>query len=160
MILSVDNMKTSAITLWYDASYFGSTQALSIARTLENILNFLLSDDNSREIGNMEILSNLDRDRIREWNRKITLPMGLCVHQLVERQAILTPNATAVCSWDGNLSYCDLDRMSTRLGHHLVHQLDVKIESLVGFVFEKSLLAVVTAIGRLLYMSKLPPTLI
>lgn len=99
-------------------------------------------------MGDLDFLSAHDNDQIRKWNQTPTLPMDLCLHELITRQAALTPDDIALCSWDGNMTYLDLDRISTRLGHHLVQEYGVEIESIVGFVFEKSLFAVIASTGK------------
>ena len=61
----------------------------------------------------------------------------MCVHTLIEKNARRHPDAPAVCTWDGELSYSDLDGFSTLLTHHLVG-LRVQVEMFVLLCFEKS----------------------
>jgi len=82
--------------------------------------------------------------QIQEWNKNETEPLDLCIHDILHQQALRTPDRPAICSWDGDLTYSELDRLSTRLGHYLVSKYDLKIEDVVAFTFEKSISAVIT----------------
>lgn len=62
---------------------------------------------------------------------------GLCVHQLIEEQASLTPNAAAVVSAAGVLTYRELDERAGRLAAELAAR-GVGPEKLVGVVLERS----------------------
>ncbi|CAG8962444.1 hypothetical protein HYFRA_00014075 [Hymenoscyphus fraxineus] len=50
----------------------------------------------------------------------------------------LQPESSAICSWDGELSYKELNELSSTLAHHLVDH-GAGPESLVGICFNKSL---------------------
>ncbi|THC87382.1 hypothetical protein EYZ11_013173 [Aspergillus tanneri] len=56
------------------------------------------------------------------------------------------PDAPAVCAWDGELTYKELDELSTRLAHHLVG-LGVGPETIVPLCFEKSMWMPVAMLG-------------
>ena len=121
-------------------------QGHGIACTFETIIRVLMSNCDTA-IGTVDAVSDRDKGLLRDWSQSKTLPIGLCLHEILERQALLTPKAEAVCSWDGALSYGDLDDASSRLGHYLVQEGRIEVEALVGFAFEKSLRAIITMIG-------------
>ena len=50
----------------------------------------------------------------------------------------MRPVAQAIFAWDGDLIYGQLDNLSTRLAHHLLH-LGVGPGTLVPLCFEKSM---------------------
>ena len=81
---------------------------------------------------------------------RTTPPVGVdrCVHDLIEEQAYQRPEAPAVCSWDGNLTYRSLHHLSSKLAHHL-RALGAGPERIIPFCFEKSLWAVVAAVAIL-----------
>jgi non-ribosomal peptide synthetase component F len=147
MILEIDNPTSPIITLCYKTSRFSAGHAVNIAHAFEKILMILLADP-EQKIGGIDVLSESDWDQIQKWNGPLAPPLNLCVHQLLEQQAKLTPDATALCSWDGELSYQELDQMATRLAHHLVKEKGVRVESFVAFAFEKSLWAVIAMTGQ------------
>jgi amino acid adenylation domain-containing protein len=60
------------------------------------------------------------------------------LHDLIAERARERPNAPAVCAWDGELTYAELDGLSTRLAHHVVG-LGVGVDVIVPLCFEKSM---------------------
>jgi non-ribosomal peptide synthetase component F len=59
------------------------------------------------------------------------------MHQLTEELASTQPDALAVCAWDEELAYGELDQLATRLMHRLMAE-GVGPELLVPLCFEKS----------------------
>lgn len=57
---------------------------------------------------------------LRDWNdTKVEFPQGLCLHHPFERQAARTPDAIAISSDAGRLTYAELESWSNRLAHRL-----------------------------------------
>ncbi len=71
-----------------------------------------------------------------------------CVHELVEQQALRTPQATAVVFGDQRLSYAGLDRRAARLAGLLVER-GVRPGDLVGVCLERSAETAVAVLGIL-----------
>lgn len=94
------------------------------------------------------MFSSQDNARVQEWNASPPGKMESCVHELVEAQAIARPEAMAVSSWDGELTYQELDTLSTRLAAHLF-SLGVGPGSLVPICLDKSLWVIVAMLGVL-----------
>ena len=66
------------------------------------------------------------------------VPMSLCLHQLIERQARRTPERVALVFEELRLTYGELDRRAERLAQHL-RQLGVGPDVPVGLFVERSL---------------------
>ncbi|WP_193085166.1 non-ribosomal peptide synthetase, partial [Halomonas sp. 3F2F] len=64
------------------------------------------------------------------------------IHQLVERQAAVMPEATALVFEDQSLSYAELNTRANRLSHYLIG-LGVEPEARVGIAMERSIEMVV-----------------
>ncbi|KAI1818319.1 hypothetical protein GGS20DRAFT_284545 [Poronia punctata] len=92
-------------------------------------------------------ISSVDRELISQWNNSQDDLEDCCLHEVVERQAQLTPDNLAISAWDGCLTYGELDRISSQLAAHLV-EAGIQHQDFVLFLHEKSRLApaVVTAI--------------
>ncbi|MBS0261669.1 MAG: amino acid adenylation domain-containing protein, partial [Planctomycetes bacterium] len=71
-----------------------------------------------------------------------------CVHELFEAHVSATPDALAVVSHDGQLTYAELDRRANQLAH-VLQQRGVGPESLVGVCQERSLDLVISVLGIL-----------
>ena len=67
-------------------------------------------------------------------------PVGVdrCVHNLIEDQVLQQPEAPAVSSWDGNLTYSLLHSLSSKLAQYL-RTLGAGPEQVIPFCFERSL---------------------
>lgn len=70
-----------------------------------------------------------------------------CVHTLIIKRSQQQPNAPAICAWDGDLTYNELDQLSTTLAHQLVHAYGVRRGSGVLLFFEKSMWMPVAMLG-------------
>jgi amino acid adenylation domain-containing protein len=73
-----------------------------------------------------------------QWNdTRIDFPQDRCIHQLFEAQAEKTPDATAIVSADGHLTYRQLNQAANRLARHL-RKLGAGPETRVGICVERS----------------------
>nr|ARJ54907.1 nonribosomal peptide synthetase 1 [Curvularia lunata] len=90
-----------------------------------------------------------DLEKIWAANKKIfPAAVNRCVHQLFVEQAKARPSAPALCAWDGDMTYGELDKQSTRLASYLV-SLGVRAEVMVPLCFEKSMWTVVAMLAVL-----------
>ncbi|KAH1908176.1 hypothetical protein KXV58_006201, partial [Aspergillus fumigatus] len=71
-----------------------------------------------------------------------------CMHEIVQEQVALHPDAPAICSWDGDLTYGELDALAHRLAHHLA-TLGIGPEVMVPLCFDKSTWAIVAMLAVL-----------
>ena len=87
-------------------------------------------------------ITDEDLIQVKQWNQGFPEAYHVCIHHIFEHQVDLQPDARAVCAWDGDLTYDELDSLSTRLGYHLM-SIGIKRGDYVPFCFEKSLWTVV-----------------
>lgn len=99
---------------------------------------------------------------VQSWNRYVPPVVEATVHGLMESHFRNQPEAPAVHSWDGDLSYGDLDRLSAQLARDLV-QKGVGPEVLVPVYLEKckwapvAILAVLRAGGAFVLLDPAHP---
>ena len=97
-----------------------------------------------------------------EWNRCIPESVETTVQESIHHQAVQHPDSEAVCSWDGTLTYVQIDTLSSRLASYLIAE-GVGPEVIVPLFFEKSkwvivsLLAVLKAGGAFLLLDPSQP---
>jgi amino acid adenylation domain-containing protein/thioester reductase-like protein len=127
---------------------FFSASAESIVSTYEATILEVVKAELHTRIEDLNHLSERDREQIMKWNKAEPQRLNACVHEVICQQARATPNAPAVCSWDGELSYNELERLSLRLATHLT-SLGANPEVIVPYCFEKSLWAVVAMLATL-----------
>ncbi|KAF2126672.1 acetyl-CoA synthetase-like protein [Dothidotthia symphoricarpi CBS 119687] len=87
-----------------------------------------------------------DLDTIWQRNQHLPALVNERVHDIISSVASQRPEALAIHSWDGQLTYGELDRLSTLLAHELMSS-SVRPGSFVPLLFEKSLWASVSMIG-------------
>lgn len=76
-------------------------------------------------------------DQIWNWNAVVSDQIQGTVHDLISEIAQST-NSLAVCAWDGDLTYPQLDSLADQVAHHLISQMNVAPKSCVPILFHKS----------------------
>ena len=92
------------------------------------------------------LLSDEDKRQIYSWNKLTPQQTSGCVHELIRERCLAQPDAPAVCAWDGELSYRELNNLSSGLAAHL-EELSVGPEVFVPLCFEKSRWTAVAMVG-------------
>lgn len=92
------------------------------------------------------LLSDMDRRQLEQWNRVVPAQVEQCVHELIAERCRARPHAPAVCAWDGEFTYGELERLSSALAAHLA-RLGVGPEVFVPLMFEKSRWTTVAMLG-------------
>ena len=108
-----------------------------------------VSRDDKTLLHEVRVMSEQDVESIKEWNNYQPKPVADCIHDLFLRQAELTPQAQAVCAWDGTFTYAELKRHAGTLAMYL-KDLGVGPEVFVPFCMDKSRWALVAEMGVLI----------
>ena len=98
-----------------------------------------MASASSQPVTQISLLSEAERQQVlREWNdTRQDYDERHCLHELIEQQSHITPDAVAVLS-EQHLSYRELDHMANRLAHHL-QELGVTADTPVAVCVERSL---------------------
>ncbi|MCJ1410507.1 hypothetical protein MMC19_004592 [Ptychographa xylographoides] len=102
----------------------------------------------SRSPENTEIPNHEDLQQIFEWNKTVPEVISACAHHLIEKITLRCPKAPAVHSWNGNLTYDELNEMASCLAGHLA-DTGVGPEVFVPLCFEKSMWTIVAMLAVL-----------
>ncbi|ETS78885.1 hypothetical protein PFICI_08738 [Pestalotiopsis fici W106-1] len=100
-------------------------------------------------IADLDICGSHSRTIISSWNQHTTSAPNKLLHGLVGRGFLHKPDAIAILSWDGQMSYSELDKRSTSLAAYLMDTYDVKPGKKVALCFEKCTWAVVSMLAVL-----------
>lgn len=124
----------------FDMNVMSERQVDQTLKHLEHIIGQIASKIN-------QSLGDLDRFDFPVQPDTLALnpePMMIesCLHEMIEKRSSHFPTAAAVCSWDGDLTYEQLNGLSTNLACHL-RTLAIGPEVRVPLLFEKSLWALV-----------------
>lgn len=85
---------------------------------------------------------------IKSLTNTMSAPSLHCLHELILENCQRHPKRLAVCSFDGNLTYEELNNLSLRLAYHLA-QLGVRPETFILSSFQKSTWAIVARLAIL-----------
>ncbi|RAK95786.1 nonribosomal peptide synthase Pes1 [Aspergillus ibericus CBS 121593] len=140
-----------AVTLHHDELVFDSWQAQMLIEQFIFVLGqlFAIANGETRKVGDLEVSSPRDKEEITSWNQRDLTCIDRCVHHIIEEKASLRPEAPAICSWDGQLSYQELHHLSSSFAAYLKTR-GIGPETLVPICMDKSLWAVVTILGVLI----------
>jgi non-ribosomal peptide synthase protein (TIGR01720 family) len=131
----------------YWSTTLSAAQASNLAQTFEHVVNTIMEQKPESTIGDLDLFSDHSRQQILTWNHTLPQKVDKCIHEIIQQQALTRPRSTqAVCSWDADLSYTELDNLATRLAAQLV-ELGVGPETFVPLCFEKTAWAVVSMIA-------------
>ncbi|KMU92089.1 D-alanine-poly(phosphoribitol) ligase subunit 1 [Coccidioides immitis H538.4] len=109
------------------------------------ILDSILSDTN-QTIAQAIRVTNNELDKIWEWNETVPPTIDTCIHDIFIENASRHPERPAVVSWDGGLSYREVDEFSTQLAMQLIDS-NVKIGEPIMLCFEKCMWTVVAVLA-------------
>lgn len=132
-------------TLNYRSATLSVISAPNVANVYVQIIREILTYPN-RSVKDIDLCSPRDLEQLRLWNQPFPQKINACVHDLVLEHAMISPQAPALCSWDGDLTYQDLDKFSSRLAREFI-QAGVKHEVMVPICLRKSFYAVVAMIA-------------
>ncbi|KAM4055831.1 AMP-binding enzyme [Hirsutella rhossiliensis] len=136
------------VRIGFDSSVVGQQQMGRIARSFERVLRQLADGTRSKEKLAAVIMPSLCHASVEDiwaWNAKVPAQVDDCVHNLVTQRARDHPLAPAVCAWDGELTYAQLDELSTRLAYRLA---DAGVAgTVVPLFFDKSVWMPVAALA-------------
>ncbi|WP_422396342.1 amino acid adenylation domain-containing protein [Pseudomonas tolaasii] len=121
-------------------------EASSIERMAQHWLALLqgIVDAPDRAVGELALLSAAEQQMIlQDWNATAErYPLDASVQQLIEAQALKTPDAQALAFGDVTLSYSELNTRANQLAHQLIAH-GVGPDVLVGIAVERSIEMVV-----------------
>lgn len=142
-----DGGNQMSLHLEYKTSAISDGHAINIARSFSHMLSGVVRDPH-KTLDSLSSLSQADVDQIWSWNRSIIASSDICLHEAFERQVMAHPESEAVYSWDGSLSYRELNELAARLGKHLV-QSGVVPGRMVPICMEKSMWTIVAVLAVL-----------
>ncbi|TID23425.1 nonribosomal siderophore peptide synthase Sid2 [Venturia nashicola] len=87
-----------------------------------------------------------DLDEIWGWNHLLPSSYNFCMHDMVTEQAHRYPDKVAVDSWDGSLTYAQVEHYSTLVACSL-KDMGVEIHDIVPICFEKSRWTIVAVLA-------------
>jgi amino acid adenylation domain-containing protein len=141
--LTTDAVEVRAI---FDANVMSQAQMDRILGQFGHVVQQLSVLKSDVPISHLEQVRAEDLADLACWNHLESAPLELCVHHAIQERCDSQPDDPAVCAWDGDLSYRELDALSSALALHL-QILGVGPELVVPLYFEKSRWVPVAMLG-------------
>ncbi|PYS76432.1 MAG: non-ribosomal peptide synthetase, partial [Acidobacteria bacterium] len=165
--LTLDLLETDTGTAKFDLTLVLSTRAEGIggaveystdlydAATVERMIGHFGSllaaavADPEQPLSTLPLLTKAEREQLLvEWNETAAVYRECCLHELFERQARATPEATALIFGDERLTYGELNERADRLSLYLARS-GVKPGARVGICVNRSAEMIVGLLGIL-----------
>jgi amino acid adenylation domain-containing protein len=138
-----------SVSLQYSPDFMSPDGAARLLRSLLHTVPALVKAEDL-PVGDVGIVTREDVQQLQLWNEEVPrVDRQCCIHDLVHQQRVLQPQRLAVCAWDGDLTYEELEDMADHLAHHLAASLGVGPEVMVALCFHKSKWAVVAQLAVL-----------
>ncbi|KAL1604789.1 hypothetical protein SLS60_004329 [Paraconiothyrium brasiliense] len=136
------------LELDYRLLHTDDEMARSVRNTFKHIFGQISNASETDLVHNVDLCPPADRKLIQGFTNTISQVNQRCLHDLIIDQCRQRPNQIAIRSWDGDMTYAELDDLSLRLASHLV-TLGVRPEAFVLSCFEKSTWAIVARLAIL-----------
>ncbi|PLB43886.1 nonribosomal peptide synthase Pes1 [Aspergillus steynii IBT 23096] len=118
----------------------------NIVGCFDRVLHSVITLGNNGIVGEVEFFNDASRQKLLEWNATLSERPDKCTHEIIGQRVLERPSAQAICSWDGDFTYAEIDLLSSRLASHL-RCLGVKPEVFVAMCFEKSAWAIIAQLA-------------
>ena len=104
--------------LEYSTDLYDESTISRMVGHLETLFSAIVREPD-RAIGSLEMLSEAEQRQItQEWNqRQKEYSSSQCIHELIEQQAVRTPNAVALIYNHQRITYAELNGRANRLAH-------------------------------------------
>jgi natural product biosynthesis luciferase-like monooxygenase protein len=148
-LVTVDTGPDITASFGYNSELFDAETIADLAGSFQTLLRALVAIPDE-PVSRLPLLDKSRRDHaVRLWNAtERSVPGGELVHDAFERQAEIRPDAVAVISGYGELTYRELNDQASRLACRLA-ALGVGPESRVGLLLDRSPELMVGLIGIL-----------
>lgn len=137
------------VELQFDHKALPEASARIVLDQFEHVVSQLIDASPSTLLRDINLVTPTHVQKMVEWNNLVDIQdVEDCVHNIFRQQVDSRPDATAVTSWDGELTYKQLDELTDKLASFLV-AMGVKPEYLTPMCFDKSVYTVVAMMATL-----------
>lgn len=126
------------LVLVCDPTIVPESQVEALPNHFEHAIHQLLTPDDTLPLGTVSLTSSWDIEQAIERSGEDTERIHRCMHDIVEEHAGSHPDALAICAWDAEFTYSQLNSAANRLAHYLIDTGGVKTRDIVHLCFDKS----------------------
>lgn len=132
----IENDSSIEFSIQYSTSFLSEPQANNLSQSLIQALDAIEATP-SEAIETLDLVPAKHMEQLKTWGDRLPPTVDRHVHDLFDDMVRSTPTAPAIHAWDGEFTYAELDRESSRLAGLLLKQ-GVKPDTFVALCFEKS----------------------
>lgn len=132
----------------FDSRVIGEWVVRRLLQRLEFLTQQLQTQSSEQRLADINIITQQDLSQLWKWNGTVPILVERCFHTMIEEIVERQPDAPAICAWDGNLTYSELDELATKLACKLIKS-GIKQDTLVPLCFEKSMWTTIAILGVL-----------
>ncbi|KAF5252505.1 hypothetical protein FANTH_2399 [Fusarium anthophilum] len=123
----------------YDKSFIDSQQIARLLRQLGHLIQVLRdSSDTLKSVGELDMITQEDQAEIQNWN-SIPIPsQPTLIHKEMLKTSSISPSKPAICAWDGEWTYSELDNITSRLAALIKFSTPGQEHVILPIYFEKS----------------------
>ncbi|KAK7954636.1 hypothetical protein PG988_015330 [Apiospora saccharicola] len=139
------------LTATHDVNVLQPEEVQRFLRQMTHVVGQICghADDSVLRIADLDLAAPEDVEEMRGWNGVVPEPMRALIHELFGERVHEQPDAEALVSHEGSLTYLELNDLSDRLAGHLWTSCGLRPGMHVPLVFEKSIWAVVAMMAVL-----------
>ena len=137
------------VELQFDSKALPEASAKIVLDQFEFVIKQLINAPHSTLLKDIGLITKGHYQQMIEWNNLVDIQTtDDTVHNIFREQVKIRPQAIAVTSWDGELTYEQLDNLTDKLAAYLIEK-SVKPEYLVPMCFDKSMYTIVAMMATL-----------
>ncbi|KAK0613181.1 peptide synthetase [Immersiella caudata] len=123
--------------------------AFTITQHIETLVDTIKACVSNPDVTIQDLLgpTSYDLDTIWGWNSEVPQTYDRCMHDIISERAQTCLDKVAIASWDGSLTYAQIDRYSTFLAQRLRDEYGVQLHDFLPVCFEKSRWTVVAVLA-------------
>jgi len=122
-------------------------EATTLGGIILQIADSILKNPGS-SVKELEFVGPEHKTEILRWNNRPAKMGNISILDIFHERCLEQPHALAISSWEGDISYKDVDDLSSKLAFHL-RTLGVGPDTMVPICFEKSSWAIVAILAIL-----------
>jgi non-ribosomal peptide synthetase component F len=125
--------------------FLSDDQAQNLGDAFQQALLSIMSGP-QQTVSELDMFGALSREHVGQYNAQALISVEECLHDLIHERCLAQPSAPAVCAWDGDFTYAQLDQMSSILAADLMRR-GVRPDVFVPLCFEKSRWTAIALLG-------------
>lgn len=143
--IHLDDAALRVHPVWHSEGIYPFT----IQRHVETLIDTITACISAPETVIQELLSptSHDLETIWRWNQHVPPTYDRCMHDVIQERASTCPDKVGIDSWDGSLTYAQIDRYSTFLAQVLQNDYGVQLHDFLPVCFEKSRWTIVAVLA-------------